>query len=259
MPAREFYVMSKGEIAGKRDREREAWRNRGIAGTVTALKPESNEITIDARTAEGPKPVVIAATKGTSYRRYAPNSAHFSEARPGSFSDLAVGDQVRALGTKSADGARFAPDEIVSGSFQTLTGTISEISPDKNELKISDQAGHQAVTVAVTKDSALRRLTPELLSALTPGKPAGANPPPAASASQTKPNTDLQEMFDQLPTFALAELKVGDAILVAGSKSVDVTRVTAISIVSGVGPLLQSAHGDRRNAVALGAMSLGGP
>jgi len=257
MPAREFYVMSKGEIADKRDREREAWRSRGIAGTVTALKAESKEITIDARTAEGLKPIVIAATGDTKYRRYAQNSVRFSDAKPGAFADLVVGDQVRALGAKSSDGARFTPDEIVSGSFQTLTGTISEIDAGKNELKLSDQASHQSVTVTVSKDSTLRRLTPELLAALTPGKPEGNNPPNASSPAKT--SGDLQEMFDQLPTFSLTDLKVGDAILVSSTKGGDATRVTAIAVVSGVGPLLQSAQGDRRKAVALGAMSLGGP
>jgi hypothetical protein len=262
MPAREFYVMSKGEIADKRDRERDAWRTRGIAGTVTALKPEANEITIDARTAEGPKPIVIAAGAGTKYRRYAPNSVRFSDAKSGSFADLAVGDQVRALGTKSSDGARFAPDEIVSGSFQTFTGTIAEIDAGKNELKLSDQTSHQSVTVSVSKDSTLRRLTPELLAALTqtlPGKPAEPNAAAPAVSSPARTSGDLQEMFDQLPNFTLSELKVGDAILVSSTRSGDVMRVTAIAVVSGVGPLLQSAQGDRRKAVALGQMSLGGP
>jgi hypothetical protein len=170
-----------------------------------------------------------------------------------------VGDQVRSLGTRSSDGARFTPDEIVSGSFQTLTGTISEIDTGKSELKLSDQASHQSITVLVSKDSALRRLTPELLAALTPGTPAGPNPPAPAASSQAKTSGDLQEMFDQLPTFTLSELKVGDAILVSSSKGGDATRVTAIAMLSGVGPLLQSAQGDRRKAVALGAMSLGGP
>jgi hypothetical protein len=163
------------------------------------------------------------------------------------------------LGTKSPDGARFTPDEIVSGSFQTFTGTISEIDAGKRELKLSDQASHQSVTVSVSKDSTLRRLTPELLAALTPGKPAEPNSPAPAASSQVKASGDLQEMFDQLPTFTLAELKVGDAILVSSSKGGDATRVTAIAVVSGVGPLLQSAQGDHRKAVALGAMSLGGP
>ena len=262
MPAREFFVMSKGEIADKRDREREAWRTRGIAGTVTALTPETKEITIDARTAEGPKPIVIAANAGTKYRRYAPNSVRFSDAKSGSFADLVVGDQVRALGTKNSDGARFTPDEIVSGSFQTLTGTISEIDAGKNELKISDQATHQSVTVVVSKDSTLRRLTPELLAALTqtpPGKPFEPNAAAPAGSSPAKASGDLQEMFDQLPTFTLSELKVGDAILVSSTKSGEAMKATAIAVVSGVGPLLQSAQGDGRKAVALGQMSLGGP
>lgn len=259
MPAREFYVMSKGEISGKRDREKEAWRTRGIAGTVTAVKPEANEITIDARTAEGPKPVVIAAGSGTKYRRYAANSVKFSEAKSGKFTDIAVGDQVRALGEKSADGSRFTPEEIVSGSFQTLTGTITEINAEKGELKISDQTTKQAVTISVSKNSTLRRLTPELLAALAPGKPGEGGPPVQPASAPAKPSGDLQEMFDQLPTFTLAELKVGDAILVSSSKGSDATQATAIAIVSGVGPLLQNAQGDKRKAVALGAMSLGGP
>jgi hypothetical protein len=262
MPAREFYVMSKGEIADKRDREREAWRTRGIAGTITALKSEANEITIDARTAEGPKPVVIAANSGTKYRRYAPNSVRFSDAKSGSFADLLVGDQVRALGTKNSGGARFTPDEIVSGSFQTLTGTISEIDAGKGELKLSDQASHQSLTVVIKKDSTLRRLTPELLAALTPAPPAKPAEPKAAAPAVSSPvraSGDLQEMFDQLPTFTLSELKVGDAILVSSTKSGDAMRVTAIAVVSGVGPLLQSVQGDSRKAVALGQMSLGGP
>src|SRR5918994_2963152 len=62
MPALEFYVMSKGDIAQQRERERDEWRKRGIAGTVSAVNADTKEITIDARTAEGMKPVVIATT-----------------------------------------------------------------------------------------------------------------------------------------------------------------------------------------------------
>jgi hypothetical protein len=258
MPAREFYVMSKGEIAGKRDRERDAWRTRGIAGTVSALKPETNEITIDARTAEGPKPIVIAANNKTKFRRYAPNSVRFSDAKSGAFSDIAVGDQIRANGEKSADGTRFTPEEIVSGSFQTLIGTITEINADKGEVKLSDQTTKQPVTISVGKNATLRRLTPELLAALAPKPAEGKTPEPVAN-TQAKPTGDLQEMFDQLPTFALSELKVGDAILVSSSKGADATQANAIAVVSGVGPLLQNSQGDHRKAVALGAMSLGGP
>ena len=230
MPALEFYVMSQTDIAQKRERERDEWKKRGVAGTVSSLNATTNEISIDTRTPEGPKPIVVAAGAQTQFRRYAPDSVRFSDAKPSSFAELKVGDQLRALGTKSADGSRFTPEEIVAGSFQTIGGAVTEINAEKQEIKINDLQSKQAVTVVVTKDSSLKKF---------PG------------------TGDLQEMFEQLPTFTLAELKPGDSILISSTKGADPTRVTAIAIVSGVGPLLQKSQGSR--AVSLGAMSLGGP
>ena len=231
MPALEFYVMSKTDIAQKKERERDEWRTRGVAGTVSSLNATTNEISLDTRTPEGPKPIVVAASAQTQFRRYAPDSVRFSDAKPSSFAELKVGDQLRALGMKSADGARFTPDEIVAGSFQTIGGAITEINLEKQEVKINDIHSKQAVTVVVTKDSSMRKLTP------------GAG--------------DLQDIFDRLPTFTLEELKVGDSILISSTKGSDPARITAIAIVSGVGSLLQNAQGNR--AISLGAMSLGGP
>jgi hypothetical protein len=254
LPALEFYVMSKGDIAEKRERERSEWRTRGINGTISGLNVDTKEITVDARTAEGPKPIVIAASGEVKFRRYAQDSVRFSDAKPSSFAELKVGDQLRALGTKSADGNRFTPEEIVTGSFQTISGAITEIDAGKNEIKIKDLQSQQAVTIVVSKDSSMRRLTPEMLTALTPGKPDGSKTPAPAKGSG-----DLQEMFDQLPTFTLQELKPGESIIISSTKSADPARVTAIAVVSGVGPLLQNAQTGRASAVSLGAMSLGGP
>jgi len=90
----------------------------------------------------------------------------------------------------------------------------------------------------------MRRLTPEMVAALSaPAKASG----------------DLQEMFDQLPAYTLFALKAGDSILISSTKGTDPSRVTAIAVVSGVGPLLQNTQTRRATAVSLGAMSLGGP
>jgi hypothetical protein len=235
MPALEFYVMSKADIAEKRERERDEWTKRGIAGTVSSLNATNNEISLDSRTPEGPKPIVVATNAQTQFRRYAPDSVRFSDAKASSFGELKVGDQLRALGTRSADGSRFTAEEIVAGSFQTIGGTIAEINVEKQEIKINDLQSKQPVTVLVSKDSSLRKLE---------GTPA-------------KTSSELQEMFERLPTFTLQELKQGDSILVSSTKGADPARITAIAIVSGAGPLLQNAQGNR--AVSLGNMSLGGP
>ena len=252
MPALEFYVMSKGDIAEKRERERSEWSKRGIVGTISAINAETKEITVEARTADGPKPIIVATSADTKFRRYAPDSVRFDDAKSGSFADLKVGDQLRALGTKSADLSRFTPEEIVSGSFQTISGTITEVDAEKKEIKIKDLQSQQPVTIALSKDSSMRRLTPEMVAALAPAKPDAAKP-------AAKGSGDLQEMFDQLPTFTLQELKPGESILISSTKGADAARVTAIAVVSGVGPLLQNTQTRSATAVSLGAMSLGGP
>ncbi len=252
LPALEFYVMSKGDIAEKKERERNEWSKRGIAGTVSAVNAETKEISVDARTAEGPKPITVATAADTKFRRYAPDSVRFGDAKSGSFADVKVGDQLRALGAKSADGSRFTPEEIVTGAFQTISGTITEIDADKKEVKIKDLQSQQPVTIVISNDSSMRRLTPEMITALAP-------PKPDAPKTPAKPSGDLQEMFDQLPAFTLQELKPGDSILISSSKGTDPARITAIAVVSGVGPLLQNSQAGRATASSLGAMSLGGP
>jgi hypothetical protein len=255
LPALEFYVMSKGDIAQKREKERDEWRTRGIAGSISALNAATKEISLDSRTPQGPKPVVLATNAETKFRRYAPDSVRFSDAKASSFEELKVGDQLRSLGTKSADGSRFTAEEIVTGSFQTISGTIAEINAENKEIKINDPQSHQTVTIVVSKDSSMRRLTPEMLALLLPPK-AGAS---SATAPPTKAQGDLQEMFDQLPPITLPELRPGESIIVSSTKGAEPTRVTAIALVSGVGPLLQNSQSGRATAVSLGAMSLGGP
>src|SRR6185436_2798938 len=103
-------------------------------------------------------------------------------------------------------------------AFQTISGAITEINAEKNEIKIKDLQNQQPVTIVVSNDSSMRRLTPEMLTALTPGKPDPSGKTPA------KASGDLQEMFDQLPTFTLAELKPGESIIISSTKGTDPAR-----------------------------------
>jgi hypothetical protein len=49
---------------------------------------------------------------------------------------------------------------------------------------------------------------------------------------------NLQDMLERLPTISIADVKVGDTIIVSSTKGADPTRLTAISLISGADTLL---------------------
>src|SRR6476620_4335272 len=77
VPALMVIVMTKGDLAKKQEAERAEWRRRGILGVITALKPDTHEITISNRTMAGTQAVVIPVSDKTEMRRYAPDSIRF--------------------------------------------------------------------------------------------------------------------------------------------------------------------------------------
>lgn len=48
----------------------------------------------------------------------------------------------------------------------------------------------------------------------------------------------IQDMLERLPTITIADVKVGDTIIVSSTKGADPTRLTAISVISGADTLL---------------------
>ncbi|MGH9943603.1 MAG: hypothetical protein ACRD9R_14755, partial [Pyrinomonadaceae bacterium] len=163
VPARVVIATTKAEIAVKHETDREQWRSRGIVGTITAVNPETKEVTVNVRSREGMNPVVVVAGgEKILFRRYAPDSVKFADAKPGTFTELKAGDQLRALGERSPDGARFTPAEIVSGSFQQLLGTVVSVSPETNEVKITGVQDKKPFTVVVRADTQLKRLPPQI-------------------------------------------------------------------------------------------------
>jgi hypothetical protein len=50
---------------------------------------------------------------------------------------------------------------------------------------------------------------------------------------------NMADLIERLPTISIAEIKVGDMIIMSTLPGVDQNRITAISMVTGVEPLLQ--------------------
>lgn len=49
---------------------------------------------------------------------------------------------------------------------------------------------------------------------------------------------NIQDLIERLPTIAVADVKVGDTIIVSSTKGADPARLTAISLLSGADTLL---------------------
>ncbi|MET0624412.1 MAG: hypothetical protein ABW250_15635 [Pyrinomonadaceae bacterium] len=263
-------VNTKADITAKHDSERAEWQARGIVGVVSAVNAEAKEITISTRTPEGTtKPVVVAAGgAAVKLRRYAPDSIKFADAKPSAFEEVKPGDQLRAKGERTADGARLTAEEVVTGSFRTTLGTVKAVDAAKNEITIEQASDKKPLTVVVRPDTMLKQVPAEMGMMMMGGgaggpggAPGGGNrvvmqgAPPAGGAApaaggQATPGAapgagepvrrrmDPQQMLDRLPGVTLAEMKPGQMIVVSSTVGADPTRVTAIQLVSNVEPLI---------------------
>jgi len=267
VPAAMIVVMTKGDLAKKQEAERTEWRRRGILGVITALKPETHEITISNRTMAGTQTVVIPVSEKTELRRYAPDSIKFGDAKPSNFNELKVGDQLRALGDRGQDPTHFTPEKVVTGSFRTVGGVVTEVDAATGEIKIKELEKKTPLTIVIKQDAVLRKFPQEMgammggmrAGAGGPGGPGGGPPaggaPPQGGQGQAgaRPQggpggggpggggpggRNINDMLERLPTISIADVKVGDTIIVSSTQGVDPSRLTAISLVTGADTLL---------------------
>jgi len=247
-------VMSQGDIAKKQASEQADWDKRGVTGLVTSVAAGS--VTVSSRTLAGNAQVVITPSANAVVRRYAPDSVKFSEAKAAKLADIKPGDQVRARGEKSADGTTMAAEEIVSGSFKTFAGVVLSIDAAAGQMQVRDLETKKPVTVRVNMDSSMHKLAPPAAQVIAvrvhPELAAAAK---GGAAKSGGPGGDLQQLVEKSPAVSLADLKNGDAIVVSSTVGAAADKVTAITVVAGVEPIL-TKPGTRE--MSLGSWDLGG-
>ena len=151
-------AMKKGDIAEKQKHDREEWQRHGVGGLVTAVDTAAGLITIDTSALGANKTVVVNVSKDTVLRRYAPGSVKFDEATPAPLTEIKAGDQLRARGTRSADGSSLAAAEIVSGAFRNISGTVTAIDSGAGTMTVNDLVTKKPVMVKVNGTSQLKKL-----------------------------------------------------------------------------------------------------
>jgi hypothetical protein len=264
-PARAVVIMTKADLAQKHQHDQAEWRTRSVTGVVTALNPANKEVTVTTRGRDS-KTMTIDAS-AAEFRRYSPDSVQFADAKPSSFTDLQPGDTVRALGDKNEDGTHLKAEELISGSFETIAGTVDSVDATTGEVRITNLQTKKPVVVRTNPNSLLRRLDTEtatrLARRLRPDTVAAGGPPQGGAGAGARPPSgenapppggaggfrggpgggggDLQQILERMPQLSLSELKKGDAVIVSSSKGPGDSAVTAFAFVAGVEPFLAAA------------------
>lgn len=268
-------VIKGSDVSAKQQQEREDWQKRGRGGLVTAVDTAAGTITISNSTMGGTKTTVVRVSKDTIVRRYAPDSVKFDEAMPGTIDQIKVGDQLRARGTRSADGSELAAEEIVSGAFRNIAGTVISADAANNSLSVQDLSTKKPVTLKINADSQLRNLPPmvaqRIAARLKGGSPeagsgtGGGQPTPAkggempaANGGSARSAGDFQQMLNRMPAVSLADLQKGTAVMIVATEGSASSQPTAVTLLTGVEPILTAAPDSGRAAMLLSPWNLGG-
>jgi hypothetical protein len=267
-------LMKSGDIAQKNAADQADWRRNGTGGIVSAVDP-SGAITVTV----GAKKVTVTTSAKTDFRRFTGDSVKFQDAKSGTFSQITVGDQIQARGTKSADGATVDAAQVVSGSFKNLSGVIANLDATGGKVTIKDLATKKTYNVTVTANSDIRALPPQMAQMFASRSAAGAGAgassapagPPAGGGGAGAPGGpggpggarrpgggggDLASMITRLPTAKLADLKNGAAVMIVASEPTPgAINVTAVTLLTGVEPILTANPNGGMN---LSGWSMGG-
>ena len=276
IPARTVYLITKSDIANRQRRESEEWRQRGIAGRVTTYNPQTNVITVSVRGIGGERAVRVVPKEKAEYLRYSPESVQFSDAKKSTFGEIEVGDTLRALGDKSADGSEIKAEKIVTGAFQTVAGTVTSVNAATGEVVISDVQSKKAVTVVVGASAVLKQFPAEMAQRFAMmgsgmgggmgggqvrpagqgGAPTGQAPPQAGMGMRPGAGAPaIDDLLDRFPNIKISDLKTGEMIAVSSSKGKDPSRIRAIKLLSGVEPLIRAQQASPRPGGGRGAGS----
>jgi hypothetical protein len=225
-------VMARSDVASIHQRDQEVWKTRGTNGIVIAVDEAAGTVSIRG----GQQTHTVRPSEKTAYLRYSLDSPRFADARPSTFSEIRIGDQMSVLGNKSEDGATIQAERVVSGSFRQIAATTTAVNAQIGELLVKDVATKKPLTMQVDSDSTMKKLPGPAARNLARRYAPGAQPRGAGNGSG-----DISQMLDNLPAMPLSELKPGDAIMASTTQGSTPGRVTAIMLLAGVEPLLTAS------------------
>ena len=189
--ALQIIAVKQADLALKQQKDREDWQRRGVGGLVKSVDSAGGVIVLTSGTGATIRTVPVRTTKTTMLKRYAPASVSFDAALPAPIDAIHPGDQLRARGTKNADGTQIDAEEVVSGTFRNISGIVTSLDPASSTLVVKDLVTKKQVTIHIPGDAQMRRLPDRMAQMLAArfkaagGSNGNAGSSPNAYASQS--------------------------------------------------------------------------
>jgi hypothetical protein len=247
-------AMKKTAVTQHQAAEAADWQRRGVGGLVKSVDTTAGIVTI----ASGAHTITVRTTLNTVVRRYSPDSIEFADAQPSTLAQIQPGDQLRARGEHSADGAEVTAVEIVAGSFRNIAGTVESTDSAANTVTVKDLETKRPVVIHITADSRMHKLPEEMAAALARGLKRGGKGAPEEGtvsadheragehARAPRRGGDLSQMLQHTPQVQLADLHKGDAVMIVATQGTP-ESATAVTLLAGVEPLLTASPSASRS------------
>ena len=271
-------AMREADIAKEHQAEEADWQRRGVGGIVKSVDAAAGTVTV----AHLNTTVTIHTSPKTVIRQYDPGSIKFSDTKVSTLDQIHPGDQLRARGDRSADGAEMQAEEIVAGSFRNISGSVVSTDAAASTLTVTDFKTKKPVVIHMNGDSQLHKLDPTMAQAIAArlkpatGHAAGAQghspqghasapamPPAAAQSGPTPASAEagphggsVSQMLQRAPVIQLADLHHGDAVMIVATQGAP-GSLTACTLLAGVEPILSASPSAGQNLFSA-AWSLGG-
>lgn len=274
--AKVVVVNKQSDIAARQQQEQADWARRGVGGLVKSVDTAAGTVTITATDST----LVIHTAPNTIIRRYAPDSVKFSDAQSSTLAAIQPGDQVTARGDRSGDDV--TAEEIVSGSFRNVAGTVVSTDASAGTLTVKDLVTKRTVMIKTTPDSDLRKLDPQMAQiiavrlkaagsgAAAPGAGAPAGAAPGGGGGQYRGQggqggpgagqgggNALARVLQRSPEIHVSDLHKGDAVMIVATSG-DPDSATAIRLLAGVEPMLQASASGSQSMFSSAWSGLGG-
>lgn len=285
-PALTFYITKQADIAQRNQKTLDEWKTQSVTGTAKSIDPAAKQIVMSVSGGRGPaKDVTLdMSAPNVSYERYRSALAKY-EADNTMMASIHVGDRLQVLGTKNADQTQIKVEAIQSGLFKSIPVMIKSIDSATSEITATDIVSKKPITIVIRADTSMKRLddaTAAMLARrLNPSAAQGGRggrgqggPPPSADGGgfaggrgrgpggdggggRGGGGFDLAKILETQPTIHLADLKAGEPLVINFSAENDMSKLTAMSLVAGVDPILRAAPANGPDPLG-GNWNLGG-